>query len=114
MAGLREFNSFVGKFINLWLSGLDADLRVSSKAGEATINLQVGLGHALHLQHHHVKEPGPSRLRRRERRAGVRIKAEKLLLKKLLPILLLLKKMRLKLMLKLLWILKKLMTFKLM
>ena len=77
MAELREFHSFVTKFVNLWENGFEASLHVNSKAGYANINLQVGLGQAQYPQHqHHQRQPGPSRVRRRERRAESRIKAE--------------------------------------
>ena len=72
MAGLMEFNSFVSKFVNLWQNGLEANLHVNSEAGEAFINLQVGLGQVLPFQH---RQPGPSRLRCRQRRAESRSRA---------------------------------------
>ena len=75
MAGLGQFHSFIGKFVSLWQNGLDAKLSVNSRAGEAWINLQVGLGEA-HSQVSQVpgqvRAPGPSRLRRRQRRADSR------------------------------------------
>ena len=77
MAELREFHSFVTKFVNLWKNGFEASLCVNSKAGDANINLQVGLGQAqLPEDLHHQRQPGPSRVRRRERRADARLKAE--------------------------------------
>ena len=72
MADLMEFNSFVSKFVNLWQNGLEANLHVNSEAGEAFINLQVGLGQVLPFQH---RQPGPSRLRCRQRRAESRSRA---------------------------------------
>ena len=45
MAGLIELDSFVGKFVRLWQSGSDASLKVESKAGKATVILQLDLGH---------------------------------------------------------------------
>ena len=67
MAGLGQFHSFIGKFVSLWQNGLDANLSVNSRGGEAWINLHVGLGQA-HLPHQqepgHVRFPGPSRLKR--------------------------------------------------
>ena len=71
MAGLQELHSFVGKFVNLWKNGFEASLHVDSKAGKATVNLQVGLGEALP-----VRTSGPSRIRRRQRRADARRTAE--------------------------------------
>ena len=78
MAGLQEFHSFVGKFVNLWQSGREATLQVNSLAGKATVSLKVELGQALPLQpyHQHQREPGPSRLRRRQRRADTRKSAD--------------------------------------
>ena len=77
MAGLKEFHSFVGKFVSLWQNGIEASLHVDSKAGEATVSLQVGLGQALPLQQHQpLPKLQPSRLRRRQRRAEARKVAE--------------------------------------
>ena len=72
MAGLKEFHSFIGKFVNLWQSGRQATLQVNTQAGEATISLEVNLGQALPYPHHQQqqREPGPSRLHRRQRRAN--------------------------------------------
>ena len=69
----------VGKFVNLWQNGREASLQVNSKAGKAIINLQVELGEALPLQPHQQqpeRQPGPSRVRRRLRRAEDRRLAE--------------------------------------
>ena len=77
MAGLKEFHSFVGKFVSLWQNGIEASLHVDSKAGEATVSLQVGLGHALPLQQQHpLPKPRPSHLMHRQRRAEARKVAE--------------------------------------
>ena len=46
MSGLSELNSFVGKFVSLWKAGLDANLLVTTHAGEAKLTLEVGLGRA--------------------------------------------------------------------
>ena len=77
-----ELKSFVTKFAELWHSGRNASLALECGAGEATINLQLRLGsHPLHLQqpqhyqgpqHHLERRVGPSRLRRRARRAQAR------------------------------------------
>ena len=75
MAGLGQFHSFVGKFVSLWQSGLDASLHIDTKDGEAHVNLRVGLGQAPlppHQVHHLPRSSRPSRLRRRERRAAAR------------------------------------------
>lgn len=74
MAGLRELNSFIGKFVSLWQTGYEAHLHLNSLAGQAQVSLQVGLGQAQLPHHRHV--PGPSRARRRERRAVARRAAE--------------------------------------
>ena len=78
-----EIDRFVSKFKHLWSLGLDASIKVETHAGQAWVNLQVGLGCPPHSQqyhlpqqhgrprHHHV---GPSQYRRRERRAAVREK----------------------------------------
>jgi hypothetical protein len=78
MAGLQQLNSFITKFVNLWQSGFDASLEVKAHAGEARISLQVGLGQAPpSSQNKPPKQPGPSRLRRREKREEARKSAEK-------------------------------------
>jgi hypothetical protein len=79
MAGLSDLNSFVGKFLNLWQSGRDASLNLTTCDGRATINLQLGLGQAppppsSQPPPRHV--PGPSRQRRTQRRALARQQAE--------------------------------------
>ena len=83
MAGLEQFQSFIGKFVSLWNQGLDAKLNVESSGGEAWIQLQVGLGEAKvpeqdQDQEGNVHLAGPARQRRRQRRAEGRTqKAEK-------------------------------------
>ena len=78
MAGLTQFQSFVGKFVSLWEQGLDARLNVNCSAGQAWVQLHVGLGDAHGPQQQepqgHVRVPGPARLRRRQRRAEERRK----------------------------------------
>ena len=67
----------MGKFVSLWQNGIEASLHVDGKAGEATVSLQVGLGHAQPLQEQHpLPKSRPSRLRRRQRRAEARKTAE--------------------------------------
>ena len=67
MAGLKEYNSFVGKFFHLWQSGIEANLNIRSKAGEAFITLEAGLGKAPPMPHQQqqtpYQQPKPSRLR---------------------------------------------------
>ena len=62
MAGLQELNSFIGKFVSLWKGRFEASLNIQSKAGKASINLQVELEEALP-----VKKVSPSQFYRRER-----------------------------------------------
>ena len=79
MAGLGQVHSFVGEFVSLWQSGLDASLHLNTKAGEAHVNLCVGLGQAplpLHQVPHLPRSSRPSCLRRREKRAADRNAAE--------------------------------------
>ena len=79
MAGLQQLNSFIAKFVNLWQSGFDASLEVKAHAGQARILLQVGLGqYPPSSQNKTPKCPGPSRLRRREKRAEARKFAAKM------------------------------------
>ena len=64
----------MNKFVNLWRSGIQANLLVEAQAGQAFVNLRVGLGslqNAPRKQFSH-RHPGPSRLRRRQRRAEAR------------------------------------------
>ena len=75
-----ELKSFVTKFADLWHSGKNASLSLECDNGEATINLQLRLGsHPLQQPQHHQgsqhrleRRAGPSRLRRRARRAQAR------------------------------------------
>ena len=77
---LSELNSFVGKFLRLWQSGFDATLSLESNAGEAVINMKVGLGKGSPIPHHQfhhqyrapVRVPGPSQQRRHQCRADAR------------------------------------------
>ena len=82
MAVTPDLKSFVTKFADLWHSGKNACLSLECEAGEATINLQLRLGlHPLQPQdhqgpqHHLARQAGPSRLRRRARRAQARAMA---------------------------------------
>ena len=43
MSNMKELDSFVGKFRQLWKEGFDASLHVESKAGKASISLTVVL-----------------------------------------------------------------------
>ena len=73
MADLKEFQSFVSKFVNLWKEGKDAKFQVCSYAGKATIKFELELGDVL-LPPVNRRVPGPARLRRRERRQEARRK----------------------------------------
>ena len=70
-----EIDSFILKFKNLLLSGRNATLVLKSNAGNAEVSLNVDLGQvppppAQHV--HHPSRDGPSRQRRRLRRAQAR------------------------------------------
>ena len=78
MADLREFQSFVSKFVNLWKEGKDAKFQVCSNAGKATIKLELELGDVLLPPVAH-RLPSPARLRRRDRKHGVNLQLKKLL-----------------------------------
>ena len=62
------------KFQHFWRSGKDAHLSLECHAGQAWLNLRVHLPHQPH-QRPQQRKPGPSRLRRRERRAQARAAA---------------------------------------
>ena len=75
-----ELESFFNKFRCLWNSGFDAHLELDSHAGQAWVSLRVRLGHApgplqpqAHFPHPQNRtRNGPSRQRRRARRAAAR------------------------------------------
>ena len=85
MAGQEELDKFVKKFVSLWQAGFDATLHVESTAGNAVVNLQVGLGQARQV-YGGVSPNGasgvgcrggsPSRQRRRQRREAEREKVK--------------------------------------
>ena len=73
MAGPQEMFNFVTKFQNLWHAGKQARLYIECEAGDASINLQLYLGHHQHPpQPHQPQRQSPSRLRRRAKRAEAR------------------------------------------
>ena len=73
MAGVIELDSFVRKFILLWRTGSNAKLSVEAKAGEAFVNLSVGLGQAVPGAHAAKRRGGAgARQRRAERRVAER------------------------------------------
>ena len=70
-------NSFVQKFHQLWQAGYTGHLDISSHAGKACVGLRVQLGYPYQSQEsfytpRHNMNCGPSRLRRRARRAAAR------------------------------------------
>ena len=75
MSDLHELLNFVTKFYNLWCSGNDARMELKCEAGKASVDLHLSLPnlptvpvhHRSHDQQH--RQAGPSRLRRRARRA---------------------------------------------
>ena len=85
MAGQDELDKFVKKFVSLWQAGFEATLHVETTAGNAVVNLQVGLGQAKQV-HGGVSQNGasggggrggsPSRQRRRQRREAEREKVK--------------------------------------
>ena len=76
--GFCELDSFVKKFVSLWRSGCEANLQVQSRAGNAYVNLQLGLGQAdVHVHPSAAGDGGrrgggPARQRRRTRREAER------------------------------------------
>ena len=65
------------KFSEYWRSGINARLSLECHAGQVWANLHVQLLHPPHQQQYrrHHRHVGPSRLRRRERRATARANA---------------------------------------
>ena len=75
-----EIDSFILKFKNLLISGRNATLVIKSNAGKAEVSLNVELGQVLppHVQHQHQRSrDGPSRQRRKLRRAEARAAVSK-------------------------------------
>ena len=70
-----EIDSFVNKFKSLCQAGRSASLNLSSCAGKASLNLRVDLGALQDGPHHppNHSRNGPSRQRRREKRAAARV-----------------------------------------
>ena len=77
MAGTSELENFVRKFIFLWKSGCNAKLSVEAKAGEAFVNLSVGLGQAVPVVPARRRGGAAARQRRTERRAAERLSSAK-------------------------------------
>jgi hypothetical protein len=84
MAGYEELDKFVKKFLSLWEAGCEASLHVETRAGNAVVNLQVGLGILGQAKPGHGVGPvgasgdgcrggSPSRQRRRQKREADRV-----------------------------------------
>ena len=72
------FNKFLSNFKETWQAGKDARLYLECHAGQVWMNLHLRLTLPPPPKHqHHLKKPGPSRLRRCARRAEAREAAEK-------------------------------------
>ena len=77
---IKELDTFIAQFKQLWQAGLDAHLAVDAHAGKAWVHLHVQLGQAPGPLHqvqpqfptHRRNRNGPSRQRRRARRAAAR------------------------------------------
>ena len=69
-----EIDSFIVKFKTLLLSGKKSTLVIKSNNGKAEVSLDVELGEVIPPPHHrgHGSRDGPSRQRRRQRRAAAR------------------------------------------
>ena len=65
---LPEIDSFVLKFKNLLLAGINANLTIKSQAGKAVLTLTAEVD----VSRPHPRHVGAARLRRRERRAAER------------------------------------------
>ena len=78
---IRELDTFVKKFHQLWHDGITAHLDLDTHAGDAWVGLRVRLGQVpgpLHqqphsFQHEVKRKESPSRQRRRARRAAARL-----------------------------------------
>ena len=66
-----EIDSFIVKFNTLLLSGKKSTLVIKSNNGKAEVSLDVELGEVIPPPVHH-RGHGPSRQRRRQRRAAAR------------------------------------------
>ena len=78
---VKELDSFMQKFHQLWSAGVSAHLDLDTHAGRAWVGLRVQLGHAPSSLHHNLphhfpppsqKHASPSRQRRRGRREAAR------------------------------------------
>ena len=76
----EEVDSLLSKFKQLWTTGFDAHLDLHAHAGQVWVNLHVRLGHAQNQgirSNFNRLRNGPSRQRRREKRANARKEAAK-------------------------------------
>ena len=73
----ETLGNLLKSFQETWQAGKDAQLFLECHAGQVWMNLQLRLSHPPPPKHHHPQKPGPSRLRRRARRAEAREAAEK-------------------------------------
>ena len=73
--GCNEIDSFILKYKNLLLAGIDANLTITSYGGKAVLTLAVEVDVSHPQPHHHLRHVGAARLRRRERRAAERAAA---------------------------------------
>ena len=72
-----ELDSFYFKFKNLLYAGRDATLNLKSENGRALVTLSLDLGHVLDQDQYTMRSRnGPSRQRRRDRRAAARSEKE--------------------------------------
>ena len=81
---VTQFESFVGKFQQLWLAGETAHLNLETHAGQAWVGLRVqlrefpGPAQQDHYRHHHFAKPSqrsPAYHRRQEKRRAARAAA---------------------------------------
>ena len=81
VAGPDELLSFLSKFTNLWHSGKNAQLFMECQDGVTSVNLQLHLNSQPPAPQQpspptqRLRQPGPSRARRRDRRGQARAEA---------------------------------------
>ena len=67
-----KIDSFILKFKNLLLAGIDTNLTITSNGGKAVLTLAVEVDVSYPQPHHHLRHVCAARLRRCERRAAKR------------------------------------------
>ena len=74
---MRELQSFIFKFHQLWKAGVTARLDLETHAGQAWVGLRVQLGHVHQHQHGNQQTPrrSPAYYRRQERRKTAKAEA---------------------------------------